>query len=103
MTRSPDSLIPFGAGQPASEKRDDKAFDCRQEGEANLRAATQVNVGSATATGHSIRWTGLSETNCSYGFGASIGAPGGLLRSDGISLSSWPMSALSNGRQGEPS
>ena len=40
MTRSPDSQIPSGAGQPATEKRDDKAFDCRQEGEANLRAAT---------------------------------------------------------------
>src|SRR5271169_4381835 len=50
MTRSPDSLIPFGAGQPASEKRDDKAFDCRQEGEANLRAATEVNVVSASST-----------------------------------------------------
>ena len=35
MTRSPDSLIPFGPGQPASEKRDDKAFNRRQEGEAN--------------------------------------------------------------------
>src|SRR5580704_4785169 len=50
MTRSPDSLIPFDAGQPASEKRDDKAFDCRQEGEANLRAATEVNVVSASST-----------------------------------------------------
>ena len=50
MTRSPDSLIPFDAGQPASEKRDDKAFDCRQEGEANLRAATEVNVVSASLT-----------------------------------------------------
>ena len=50
MTRSPDSLIPFGAGQPASEKRDDKAFNCRQEGEANLRAATEVNVVSASLT-----------------------------------------------------
>src|ERR1700683_4671884 len=50
MTRSPDSLIPFGAGQPAAEKRDDKAFNCRQEGEANLRAATEVNVISASLT-----------------------------------------------------
>ena len=50
MTRSPDSLIPFDAGQPASEKRDDKAFDCRQEGEANLRAVTEVNVVSASST-----------------------------------------------------
>ena len=50
MTRSPDSLIPSDAGQPGSEKRDDKAFNCRQEGEANLRAATEVNVVSASLT-----------------------------------------------------
>ena len=50
MNRSPDSQIPSAAGQPAAEKRDDKAFDCRQEGEANLRAATQVNVVSASST-----------------------------------------------------
>ena len=50
MTRSPDSQIPSAVGQPAAEKRDDKAFDCRQEGEANLRAATQVNVVSASST-----------------------------------------------------
>jgi RNA-directed DNA polymerase len=49
MTRSPDSQIPSGAGQPVSEKRDDKASDCRQGGEANLRAATQVNVVSASS------------------------------------------------------
>ena len=50
MTRSPDSLIPSVAGQPAAEKRDDKAFTCRQEGEANLRAATEVNAVSASST-----------------------------------------------------
>jgi hypothetical protein len=50
MTRSPDSLIPSGAEQSALEKRDDKAFICRQEGEANLRAATQVNAVSASLT-----------------------------------------------------
>ena len=50
MTRSPDSLIPSGAEQSAPEKRDDKAFNCRQEGEANLRAATQVNAVSASLT-----------------------------------------------------
>jgi hypothetical protein len=50
MTRSPDSLIPSEAEQSATEKRDDKAFTCRQEGEANLRAATQVNVVSASST-----------------------------------------------------
>src|SRR5437868_5588537 len=50
MTRSPDSLIPSGAEQSALEKRDDKAFSCRQEGEANLRAATQVNAVSASLT-----------------------------------------------------
>jgi RNA-directed DNA polymerase len=48
MTRSPDSLIPSVAGQPATEKRDDKAFKSRQEGEANLWAATEVNVVSAS-------------------------------------------------------
>ena len=50
MTRSPDSLVPSVAGQPATEKRDDKAFTCRQEGEANLRAATEVNAVSASST-----------------------------------------------------
>jgi hypothetical protein len=50
MTRSPDSLIPSVAGQPAAEKRDDKAFTCRQEGEVNLRAATEVNAVSASLT-----------------------------------------------------
>jgi len=50
MTCSPDSQIPFDAGQPASKKRDDKAFNCRREGEANLRAATEVNVVSASST-----------------------------------------------------
>jgi RNA-directed DNA polymerase len=48
MTRSPDSQIPSDAGQLAAEKRDDKAFNCRQEGEANLRAVTEVNVVSAS-------------------------------------------------------
>jgi len=50
MTRSPDSLIPSEAGQPVLEKRDDKAFKCRQEGEANLRAATEVNAVAASST-----------------------------------------------------
>jgi hypothetical protein len=50
MTRSPDGLVSSAAGQPAVEKRDDKAFMCRQEGEANLRAATQVNAVSASLT-----------------------------------------------------
>ena len=49
MDRSPDSLIPSGGGQLAPEKRDDKALNCRQEGEANLRAATPVNVVSASS------------------------------------------------------
>jgi hypothetical protein len=48
MTRSPDSQVPSGAGQLATEKWDDKAFKCRQEGEANLWAATAVNVVSAS-------------------------------------------------------
>jgi len=50
MTRSPDSLIPSVAEQLAVEKRDDKAFKCRQEGEANLRAATQVNAVTVSST-----------------------------------------------------
>jgi hypothetical protein len=50
VTRSPDSLIPSVVRQPAPEKRDDKAFKCRQEGAANLRAATQVNAVSASST-----------------------------------------------------
>src|SRR6516164_8605705 len=50
MTRSPDSRIPSDSGQPDPEKRDDKAFKCRQEGEANLRAATQVNAVTASST-----------------------------------------------------
>jgi len=55
MTRSPDSQIPSDAGQPAVEKRDDKAFDCRQEGEASRRAATAVNVVSASSTPPAIK------------------------------------------------
>ena len=50
MTRSPDSLIPSAAEQSATEKRDDKAFNRRQEGEANLRAATEVNAVTASLT-----------------------------------------------------
>ena len=49
MTRSPDSLVPSGSGQPEPEKRDDKALICWQEGEANLRAATEVNAISASS------------------------------------------------------
>ena len=49
MTRSPDSLVPSASGQPDPEKRDDKALNCRQEGEANLRAATEVNAVSASS------------------------------------------------------
>jgi hypothetical protein len=48
MTRSPDSLVPSDSGQPEPEKRDDKALTCWQEGEANLRAATEVNAISAS-------------------------------------------------------
>ena len=49
MTRSPDSPVPSDSGQPEPEKRDDKAFNCWQEGEANLRAATEVNAVSASS------------------------------------------------------
>jgi RNA-directed DNA polymerase len=50
MAHSPDSLVSSAAEQSATEKRDDKAFISRQEGEANLRAATQVNAVSASST-----------------------------------------------------
>jgi len=49
MTRSPDSLVPSDSGQPDPKKRDDKALNCWQEGEANLRAATEVNAVSASS------------------------------------------------------
>src|SRR5882724_5780370 len=49
MTRSPDSLVPSDSGQPEPEKRDDKALTCRGEGEANLRAATEVNAVTASS------------------------------------------------------
>ena len=49
MTRSPDSLIPSDSGQPELETRDDKALTGWQEGEANLRAATEVNAVSASS------------------------------------------------------
>src|SRR5215472_949944 len=49
MTRSPDSLVPSDSGQPEPEKRDDKALTCWQEGEANLRAATEVNAVTASS------------------------------------------------------
>src|SRR5712691_10787307 len=52
MTRSPDSLVPSASGQPEPEKRDDKALNCWQEGEANLRAATQVNAVTASSYSH---------------------------------------------------
>jgi len=32
MTRSPDSLVPSGSGQPEPEKRDDKALTCQKGG-----------------------------------------------------------------------
>ena len=49
MTRSPDSLVPSDSGQPDAETRDDKALTCRKEGEANLRAATEVNAVTASS------------------------------------------------------
>src|SRR5262249_21809765 len=50
MTRAPDSLIPSDWGNPDGEKRDTKALNCRREGKANLRAATQVNAITASST-----------------------------------------------------
>src|SRR5437870_12938868 len=49
MTRSSDSLVPSASGQPDPEKRDDKALTGWQEGEANLRAATEVNAVTASS------------------------------------------------------
>lgn len=50
MARSPENLIPSDDGQPSPEKWDDKAPDCRQGGEINPWAATQVNAVSASST-----------------------------------------------------
>ena len=52
MTRSPDSLIPSDAEQSAAEKRDDKVSTCRLGGEANLRAAIEVNAVLASTQPH---------------------------------------------------
>jgi retron-type reverse transcriptase len=49
MSRSPSSLIPSGGGQLPVEKRDDKVLK-REEGEANSRAVTKVNVKTASST-----------------------------------------------------
>lgn len=59
MTRSSDSLIPSGAEQSAREKRDDKASVRRTGGEANPRAATQVNAVAASSTPPAIKPTQL--------------------------------------------
>jgi len=59
MARSPDSLIPSVGGQLPGEKRDDKALVCRQESEANPRAATQVNAVAASSTPPASRPTQL--------------------------------------------
>ncbi len=50
MTRLPDSLIPSVDEQSSVEKWDNKASDDRMGGEANARAATQVNAVSASST-----------------------------------------------------
>lgn len=50
MTRSSDSLIPSAEGQSSVEKWDDKASAGQAGGEANARAATQVNAVSASLT-----------------------------------------------------
>ncbi len=59
MTRSPDSLIPSAEEQSSVEKWDDKASDCQEGGEANARAATQVNAVSASLTPPAINLTQL--------------------------------------------
>src|SRR3972149_3100216 len=50
MTRSLDSLIPSDAEQSTADKWDDKASNCQEGGEANARAATEVNAVSASST-----------------------------------------------------
>ena len=59
MTRSPDSLVPSATGQPEAETRDDKALTCRKGGEANLRAATEVNAVTASSNPPAITPTQL--------------------------------------------
>ena len=59
MACSPDSQIPSGAGQLAREKRDDNAYRSRREGQANVRAATPVNVVAASLTPPADRPTQL--------------------------------------------
>ncbi len=49
MTRSPDSQIPSADEQSSVEKWDDKVSNDRMGGEANARAATQVNAVSASS------------------------------------------------------
>jgi hypothetical protein len=66
MTGSPDSRVSSAAGLPAAEKRDDKAFIRRQEGEADRRAAKQVNAVSAkrslTRFGVQREWNRIAGT-----------------------------------------
>lgn len=59
MNRSPESLISVADKQLTETKWDDKAFTCRKEGEAKLRAATQVNAVSASSTPPTSRPTQL--------------------------------------------
>ena len=80
MTRSPDSLVPSVGGQPPVEKRDDKASTCRQGGEANPRAATQVNAVSASSTPPASRPTQLELFP-----GASLSPEGEACYRSGIS------------------
>jgi hypothetical protein len=42
MTRSPDSLVPSGSGQPEPEKRTTKPSPVRKGGETNVWAATPL-------------------------------------------------------------
>jgi RNA-directed DNA polymerase len=50
MTRSSDSLVPLAEEQSSVEKWDDKASARQAGGEANARAATEVNAVSASIT-----------------------------------------------------
>ena len=80
MTRSPDSLSPSVAGQPDTEKRDDKALTCWQEGEANLRAATEVNAVTASSNppGKEPPFSPASQANEMGCLKFSVGSGGSL-------------------------
>ena len=91
MTRSPDSLIPFGAGKPVSEKRDDQAFklSAGRRGKSTGRNASERRFSIVNPT----NWTTLfprlwSDPLIMQAYHPSqIGAPSGEL---------WPLERRSS-------